>query len=697
MSSGRYFAQCAPSQVPDKIVAHYDKLSTWLNPMATKWQAAHLHYFGDLSVAGRTWAVTRRGEEGELAAVRINRARTLSKARQALITASRINWGARSANASAGSDGATTLAKQILESAWKREGLGQLDGRWVELSEVYGEGYVFATWDRTRGADAQPDSSGAKLVRQGDVRLYALPPWYVKTDPYRTRPEDNDWWYVRLERPKADLCELYTKLLDGKEADAAAEAIWNVSDPWLRQMHSDLPNIDNDLAPEIHFIHRPTIALPEGRHVIFCNGEVVLRDTPLIGKRGDYERVPLVRLAADEYVDSARGWTSFFDALGPQEVLDALDTTQATTITTFGNPSLVYEKGTDFEPSDVAKGYRPIQTQPGVNARDPHFLTPPELAQSHLEYRKELKADQRELLGLNEAALGQVGTTEKNAQADALAASMAVQQAGNAVEARRLALSELGNVYLTTLRHNVNTERVLQLVGQGESNMVADTRTWTGSDLGTLGDVEVDEVSAMEATPQGRWAMAEKLLELQIAKTPQDVVEIFETGRLDGMIDPIHSQELLWRAQNEALSRGEVPPCHPVENQVAGYQKNAAVLYSVSALNNPTVQTAVQTLLDKRYFYQFGTQPAQDGAMGPQFVMARRRFMLGLGPEPMMPQMGPSAPGAQSGTAPPQAGATSSTEPPAGLPGLPEGGPNIPAPNNPLTGAPVEPGQPPLQ
>ncbi len=693
--ANRYFALCSREQVGERIVGRYDRLVQWVNPMATKWAAADLHYFGDASTAGRTWAVTRRGEEGELAAVRVNRARTLSKAKQALITSSRVSWGARSARASVGSDGATVLAKQILESAWKKGGLAQLDSRWVELAEVYGVGWMFATWDRTKGDDAQPDASGENAVKAGDISLHLLPPWYVKTDPYRVNAESQDWWFVRLERPKADLVNVYSAGLVEQRRAELEQKVWDAKDPWLLDRNADGQRLDNDLGAEIHFIHRPSVSLPEGRHVVFCNADTVLRDTPLWGPRGDYEEfVPLVRLAADERVDSSDGWTAFFDALGPQEVLDALDTTQATTITTFGNPSLVYEKGTDFEPSDVAKGYRPIETQPGQQGQ-PHFLAPPELAESHLKYRDELKADQREILGLNEAALGQVGTSEKNAQADALAASMAVQQAGSAVMARRVALSQLGNVYLTTLRHNVTTDRVLQLVGKGEKGLLEDTRTWTGKDLGGLGSVEVEEVSAMEQTQQGRHALVQSYIELGLIKTPQDLEEVRSTGRLEGAINPIRDQELLWKAQNEELREGRVPPCHPVENQVAGYQKNAAVLYSVSALNNVAVQRAVQQVLDLRYSYQFGTTVEQDAPMGPSFVLARRRFMLGLGPEPMMPMAQPPAPGAMSGTAPPAPGATDATQPP--VEGMPQSAPDIPMPKNPLTGQPAEPGVPPLQ
>lgn len=675
--AGRYFAQCATQDVGDKIVGRYERLVNWENPMATKWMAAHQCYFGDVTVAGRTWAVSRRGEEGELAAVRINRARQLSKARQALICSSRIVWSARASKVSAKSAADTALARQLLEAAWKREGLAQIDLRWVELADVYSEGWTFVTWDKTRGESLQPTPDGG-IHKAGDARIHLVPPWYVKTDPYRTSAESEDWWYVRLERSKADLCALHKTLVNGKTGDEAYQAIWDCSDPGLRQMANQSPGIENDLAPEVHFIHRPTLALPEGRHTIFCNSDVVLKDGPLVGKYGDYDKdsgLPLVRLAADEYVDSPYGWTSFFDAIGPQEVLDALDTTQATTITTYGNPSFVYEKGTDLDPADVSKGYRPIETQPGSTTK-PGYLVPPELAESHLKYREELITDQREIMGLNEAALGQTSQTDKNAQADALAASMAVQQAGAAVLGRRVALGRLGTAWLGTLKHNVTDERILQLVGIGEKNLVEDAKRWTGADLAGVGDVEPEEISPQEQTPMGRWAIAEQYGQMGLVKTPQDFEEVRATGRLEGVVNPLRDEELLVRAENEMLQRGEVPPMHPTQNQVLHYQKNAAVLLSISALQKPEVVRAVQSALDARYTMYFGIEPKKDPLEVP-----RRRFMLGQGPEPMPPPAPPAA-----GPSPaPKPGAPEQPLP------VPDGAPPIQAPKSPLNGEPVGP------
>lgn len=687
MSSNRtYFANCKANDIPDDIVGRYSKLQAWWNPMADKWSQAMAMYYGDNTIAGRTWTTSRRGEEGELSAIRINRARTLSKARQALITSSQVRLTSRAKQDSAGSAYSATLAKTILEGAWKTQDMAAFDRQATEISEVTSQVYGFGIWDRTRGNDTQPSPGGTGLIRAGDVRLYALPPWYVQTDPFRARADDEDWWYVRLERPKADLIQLYSKLLNGATGEEAAQAIWDVQDPWLRVLQGQRPSFDTDLAPEIHFIHRPTLALPQGRHVIFSNAEVVYRDTTLVGKDGDYELCPVVRMASDEYIDSPFGWTSFFDTLAVQEVMDALDTTLATTITTYGNQSLMYEKGTDFDPDNVSKGFRPIELQPGQTNK-PSFLAPAELSDGHLKIREEWKADQREIAGLNEAALGQTSQTEKNAQADALAASMAVQQAGSAVQGRRTFLSKIGNLYLTTLRKNVTDKRLLEMVGKSESNLLADTKFWTGKDLGGFADIEVDEVSPMEQTQQGRQVIVKEYGEAGLLATPQDIEEVRNTGRLEGAVNPVRDQELLWRAQNEMLQAGKIPPCHPTENQVASYQKNAAVLKSITALNSPTIQGAVQKVLDTRYAYYYGVAPTGDPLEFP-----RRRFLLGQGPEPIPQPMPP--PGGPPGPPPPDAGGPPPQEAAPKMP-VPPGGPSIPTPKNPINGQPMSPGEPP--
>ncbi len=701
--SRKYFA-CAPPKEVSRIWARLDQLTSRPHPMAPKWMQADLHYFGERGPGGVTWGVTRGGLEGELAQVRVNYSRALVKAKISLITASQVSWSVRAKQDSAAASQATALSRALLEDVWSRYGLAAADVRWEELSQVYAEGHGFVEWDRTRGPDGLVDAANNTRRKAGDCRLTLLPPWLVITDNNRDSAEDQDWWYVRVDRPKADLVMLYQQLADGRKGNDAAEAIYGVRDE--RRLRSYGFEDGQDLAGVVHFIHRPTVALPLGRHVAMLNGDVVLRDTPLFGDDGDYEQVPIIRRASDERVDTPFAWTSYWDTLGAQEILDCINTTQSTITTTYGNPILFKDAQSNWDTQNATVFGRSL-TIP-IGGKGAGFITPPELAESHLKYAESLQESQQKALSLNDASLGVSVGADKNAQADALAASMAVQAAGPAVLARRRSLSQLGLVWITTLRHNVTGQRLAKDVGASESNLIADTKQWTGQTLGPIDSVEVEETSPMEATPQGRAAILEQYLAQGLIKTVEQIEQVRSTGRLDRVVDPIRDEYLLIQAECEMLAKGEAPVVHPTQNALLHYPANASVLLSLTAQVKPEVIKAVNDCLDKRYFFYFGLwpngEPPPPGAP-PGFVpmqppdplkLDRQRFLMGQGPLPVPMPMGP-----------PMGGPGPAPEPPPGPGGKPNGpgqpapspiagAPPVNGPKNPLNGAQFSPTAPPV-
>lgn len=695
----KYFA-CAPPNELGRIWGRLEQLTSNPHPQAPKWAAADQHYYGDSGPGGVTWAVTRGGgPEGELAALRINRGRSMLKAKIALITAVQIAWDVKAKQDSAGSTFATTLSRSLLET-FRNDVLATADVQWQEMTEVYSEAYSFVEWDRTRG-----DVSaviGGDVHKRGDNRLNLLPPWLVVTDNNRDSAKDQDWWFLRLDRPKADLVKLYRSILGGnttkrRAGPEAEEAIWAAKDE--RRLLSYLSTqTEQDLVGVVHFIHRPTLALPGGRHVVMLNGDTFLRDTPLIGPRGDYEEVPIIRRASDERVGTPFGYASYWDTLGPQEILDASATTMATTITTFGNPILCTPDGGNWSGQDAAVFGREYHVPPGGSA--PSYVLPPELAESAMKFDEALIEAQQQMLSLNDSALGQNKSADKNAQADALAASMAVQAMGPATVARRQSLGQLGQVWLTTLRHNVSAERVSRMLGAGQANLLADTKKWTGKDLGPMDSVTVEETSPMESTQQGRWAIYTDMNTRGEIKSQEEGEQVRNTGRLDRVIDPKRDDGILIQIECEQLAKGEMPLVHPTQNALTHYPANAAVLLSITALSDPKVCKAVQDTLDKRYFFYFGVWP--DGAPPPPgshpgtppltppdpLKLDRRRFLEGTGPlpQPMPPPGLPPLPG--GGASPPGPGQ------PAPAPDAQSGPVN--GPKNPMSGSPFSPVSPPI-
>ena len=650
--SDAYFA-CAPPKEVQRIWRTFADITGRVHPQGAQLAAAYQHHYGLYGQGGVPWTATRAGAEGELTALTVNSASPLLKAKVALVTASQVSWAVRAKQDSAGADMATTLSRDLMESAWHDGGLAEADVEWEELSQVQTAGYGFVEWDRTRGPDAMVDAEAGVKKKAGDCRLNLLSPLFVVTDPNLDSARDEDWWFLGLSRPKSDLVYLYESLADGRKGDEAAQAILDIKpDTNRQQLYREVSSL-RTLVTCVHFIHRPTLALPFGRHVIMLSGDVVLRDTTLVGEDGDYEMVPVVRRASEEQIGTARGYSRFLDTLGPQDILDGLHTTQASTISTFGNPILAYETGSNFQPNDVGVFGRPVEFP--RDAKPPGYVLPPGVDESTMKY------------------------------AEALFASMAVQQAGPAVLARRRSLSTLGQIWLTTLRKNVTGKRLARMTGAGRSNLREDVRYWTGSELGPVDSVEVEEVSPEAATIQGRWAIAEKLMEMGAIKTPEELEQVRTTGRLTKVVDPVRAENTLLELEYEQLSKGEAPLVLPTHNQPLHYHSNASVLLSPTAAMKSKVREAVIQTLDLRYEMFFGVPPAAD-----PLKLDRQRYLMGQGPLPQpMPPPGMGAP-------PPGAGA-----PPPGpeqpMPSPEAGAPMEGAPINPMTNSEFSPTEPPLQ
>jgi hypothetical protein len=430
----RYFAAAPPRELGEKLWNRFEAAQLEQTPRAARWFAAYAHAYGDETEAGRTWGMSRRGEAGELAAVRINRVRRASKARQQLILSGRVAFRARCKTQDSDAELAQLISQTWLEHDFKENGMEQLWRQGVEYSEFFAEAYAFTEYDWTRGEDVQTPHG---IRRDGGARTTLVPPWLVSTDNSVASPKDRNWWFVCTSRPKADLTMLYPRIRRGSdmvEGDLAELAIYDAKPfmvnnrlAWYGQ-RTDLDRSLEDNAEVVTFIHYPTLRFPLGRFVRLLGPDCVLEDRPLIGDHGDYDEtaLPLHRLSADEMAGTPHAWTTFYDALANQELLDGIDTSAATIVTGFGTPMYAIEKNSGEKPEKLVLGMRPWLVAPG--GKTPELIQRPEIASSMMEYRETLSQDIDKTFAINDDATGQTNSSDKNAQAEALRASMAVSR-----------------------------------------------------------------------------------------------------------------------------------------------------------------------------------------------------------------------------------------------------------------------------
>ena len=698
MSSARtYFAASNRAEIGTRLMARLEQYASNDRDVSRSMYArAYAHYFGREAGQGVTTGVTRKGEQGELAAVRVNRARSLARALHALITGPKVSWRPQARNGDSGAAKATSLASGLLEEYWKTQGMVWVWLTWLEQALAFADAYVFAEWDLSKGPPLA--ARNGELVLQGEATLHNVLPWDVFFDGRRKSYRELDCRFVKLDKNRFSLAKMTRRLVnetstDPEEAKKKAEdAILGASAPSFLAgkgnndtgSATDGGDVDDDTIPVWYFFHDCTPALPMGRRTVLLSAEVVLEDGPL---RPYYDEAPLYRLAAAEFFGTPRGWTPFWDSLGVQEILDGIETTLATIITTLGNPTVSYEKGCEASPEMIAAGFRTWPRAIGTSKPESVQLAvfPPDA----LKHKEGLIADQQQGFGLNDVALGQPQGAQMNAQAFAVLASMAVQQASPLQTVATAALGRLGTGLLKTLRQHVSRERILKVTGKSSAHLYSE-RHWKGSDLRPLDSVVVDVGNPLEQTAPGRALLLETYMQIPgLITSPEQVVQVAETGRLEAATRGVRDELLLIGAEYEQLQEGVNPPVHTYQNHPLHYRENAAVLHNQDALDDQAIVDAVHAHLDAHYTEYFAVPPEADPLRLP-----RQRFLLGHGPEPM-PMPPPGMEGAPGEAPPPgeMPAPPALEQPPA--PGF-ENTPPAPMPPNPMTGGDFVPGAPPI-
>lgn len=706
--SDRYFCAAPPAQFGDKLWARFESSQGENGPRASRWYSSYAAYYGTENEAGMTLGMTRRGEAGELAAVRINRARRGSKARQQLILSGRVAFRARARTSDSDAELAQLISEAWLEYDFKESGMEQLWHHGVEYSEVFSECYTFTEFDWTRGHDMQTPHG---IARDGDVRTTLLPPWLVSTDNSVASPKDRNWWFVCLSRPKADLSMLYRKVRRGEHwetGDNAERLIWDakpfMADNSLSWQRGDRDSSIEENAEVVTFIHQPTLRFPLGRFVRMLSADCILEDRPLIGKHGDYDEtaLPLYRLSADEMAGTPHAWTSFYDALANQELLDGIDTSAATIVTSFGTPVYAIEKNSGEKPEKLVLGMRPWLIAPG--GKKPELVERPQVPESMLAYREVLTQDMQQTFAVNDDATGQTDSKEKNAQAEALRASMAVQQVSSQAAEARTFLRRTMECRLKTLRKNAQGERLLRAVGESQRHLLESSRFFTAKEIEPLDSVELEESNPLEDTPQGRQAMLDYYGERNLIRSQEDVEAVMRTGRLSKAMDAIRDENMLIEQENELLQRGEQPHVYPSQNDVLHMRQHQCVTLDFVTLDKrPEVLQAHDLHEQAHWLQRFGVPRDMDPLYRP-----RMEFIAGRGPEPMtaIPPPGaiqsptqPPAQGQPSQTPPPQPGQPSQTPKPEAAAAVQptNGAPPVSLPKNPLNGEQFSPNVPPVQ
>ena len=576
--------------------------ATLTTQVATRVRRAFMYAYGlDPSGVHATSQILRGGEAGELAEVRVNHCRSLVNVLLNLIAAPKVVWSPKATNIDYAALKETDLAAAILEYYWAERHVSRLAVRALEEALYFGEGFVLLDWDVSAGADhgidpgdptAQPPVE-PKLIKSGDAKFVNVSTWDVIRDPSKTSWEALDWVIVRSQHNRWDLMKQYPDMLEEIQACPA--------DIRIGTAQSSITQVESDDIPVYRFYHKKTPAIPLGRETLFLASQAVLSDQDL-----RFDDLPLYRVSAGEMPGTSYGYSTFFDILGVQELMDSLHTTIASNQTTFGGQIIVVEEGSEVTPEQVSGGERLLYIPAG--AKEPKALqlcsTPPEIFR-HLQT---LKGDMELTFGLNSVVRGEPQTGDLSGSALALLQSQALQQS-SVIQSSYLRMVEgLGSGLIQAVQKFADKPQQIAIVGKNNASLVNETE-YTKQDLVRVKRVQVEIGNPLSQTPSGRLSIAKELVQMGLIKTAQQYEQVLTTGKLEPLTQGLHHELLLIRGENEQMSEGQQPPALVSDDHLLHAREHKTVLANPEARRNPDHSSHLISHLFLPPFKQYYSNP----------------------------------------------------------------------------------------
>lgn len=520
----------------DRSSDWYDSLvnNNYLEKIRRCWLAYHGVYF-DNTDGGHS--ITFGGEQGELVNLPVNHFRNIAQHILVMVTANRPSFQARSTNTDYKSLIQTNLANSLLDYYMREKRMESYLRRAVEYAITMGSGYIKMEWNSTTGEIYDFNEETQTKIYEGDVVFTNLSPYDVVFDSTKETPE-MDWVITRTWKNKYDIAAKYPEL-----ADKIVE-LQTKSDIHRFKMTSGSYDETDDIAI-YEFYHKRTEAMPEGRYIIYLDDDIVLNDTPM-----PYRRLPVYRIAAGDILGTPLGYTSMFDLLPLQEAVNSLYSTALTNQNAFGVQNVYVKRGSDISIGQIGGALNVIEG----NGDKPESLNLTETPAEIFNFMQQLVSDMETLSGVSSVSRGQPEPSLKSGNALALIQNQSLEFVSGLQSQYIQTIEDIGTGLVNLLKDFASVPRVAAIAGKHNKT---EMKEFTGDDLNTVNRVIVDVGNALANTTAGRVQIAEQLLQMMPERlTPQQYINIMNTGRLDTMTNTINDGVLLTQRENERLVDG---------------------------------------------------------------------------------------------------------------------------------------------
>jgi hypothetical protein len=558
--------------------------------------------------------------ESGKAVMSINHYGSLIRSLHTLVTQNRPAFEARATNTDHKSQATTILANGLLDYYMREKKLENYLKDACLNALFLREGWITAEWNTQMGEVYGVDPDTNQAINEGDVEFNV----YTILDIIRPLSGAQNWYIIRKMVNKYDLAvqfpEYESEILSATMT-LADRRKWSLS--YIADNESD---VDNDNVELLTFYHAKTKALPEGRMVTSV-GNTTITDGPL-----PYKRPYVFCIKTMGALQTTFGHSPAMDLIPMQDALDTCFSIALSNINSFGVGSLVSEKGT-LQVNQIKDGLLHLEHSKGSNP--PSVLNLLQIPGEIFNFAEMLIKNQETISSVNSVARGNP-ESQMSGTAMALVAQQTLTFSSGLQQSYNMLIEDVGSSLIELLQTYAQSPRVAQIAGKTKKSYMQE---FSGQDLMGVSRIVVDSANAFTKTTGGKVEVANNLLQSGLITTPEQYLQVIDTGSLEVLVEGRTAQLTLIKSENEALSEGRPVQILMTDDDSLHVLEHSAILNDPEIRQDPNIMgPALQHIMD-----HINQGKTKDPVLSQMLKQV-----------PMAPPMPPQQPGGEISQMPPQ-------------------------------------------
>jgi len=566
----------------------------YLEKLRKMWKA----YYGAYNnSSGSGHVIEYTGEQGEFTSLPVNHFANLARHIYVMITTNRPVMEARAVNTDYKSLSQTYLANSILDYYMREKRLEDALKQAAEMAVVLGSGFIKLEWNATAGEAYDVDPETGEFNYEGEIEFTNLSPMDVIVDGTK-ESWNNEWIMTRSRENRFNLMAKYPEYADKIKQIPPINQINN----YILRLFS---NDDTDDVFIYEFFHKRTEAMPDGRYMLFVDDQIVLLDTKM-----PYRDLPVFRISAQDIMGTPYGYSPMFDIFPLQEGINALYSTILTNQNAFGVQNVFVPRNANIAFNNLEGGLNIIE---GDAKPEPLNLT--QTPAETFQFLQMLEKTAETISGISSVARGNPEASLKSGTALALVQSMSLQFISGLQQSYVKLIEDVGTSVINILKDFSTAPKVIAMVGKNNRPYL---KEFTGESISAINRVVVDVGNPLSRTIAGRVQMAEQLLQMKLLKSPEQYMQILNTGKLESAMEGEMSELLLIKSENEKMLDGINPIVSPLDQHRLHIQEHKAVLADPELRNDPAMVKNVMDHIEDHLNMLRNTDPDLLNLIGEQ-------------------------------------------------------------------------------